>query len=69
MASITRERVIKVYDDTIGDHIYVGPDADALDLVELRYVDNNGKIIDRITGNKEMMLAVAESIIELYGNK
>ena len=69
MATITRERIINVYDDNIGDHIYIGPDADALDLVELRYVDHNGTIIDRITANKEMMIAVSESIIELYGNK
>ena len=69
IARITRERIINVYDDAIGDHIYVGPDADALDLVELRYVDPMGTIIDRITANREMMIAVAKSILELYDNQ
>lgn len=57
------ETVRKVYDDSCGDHIYVGPDADGLDLVELRYVDSKGVISNRISMPKTLALLVAEAII------
>jgi len=63
----TLERVIKVWDNEFGCHIYVGPDADGLGCAEIRYVDENNNISDRIAIPSEMMLKVAEAIIELYG--
>ena len=59
------ETVRKVYDDSCGDHIYVGPDADCLGLVELRYVDSKGVIANgsRISMPKTQALLVAEAII------
>ena len=57
------ETVRKVYDDSCGDHIYIGPDADGLDLVELRYVDSKGAISSRISMPKTLALLVAEAII------
>jgi hypothetical protein len=57
------ETVRKVYDDSCGDHIYVGPDADGLDLVELRYVDSKGVISSRISMPKPLALLVAEAMI------
>lgn len=65
----TLERVINIWDDESGQHIYVGPDADGLDLVELREIDSYGKITHRFTLTKEYALAVANAILELYGNK
>jgi len=59
----TVETVRKVYDDSCGDHIYVGPDAEGLDLVELRYVDSKGVISSRISIPKPLALLVAEAMI------
>jgi hypothetical protein len=67
MDSYTVERVFKVWDNKQGDHVYVGPDADGLDLAELRYVDSTGKIAHRICLPPAMMVKVAESILALYG--
>jgi hypothetical protein len=69
MAYYTIERVMNVWDDESGDHVYVGPDADGLDLAELRYVDSTGKIANRITLPREMMVEVAQAILALYGDK
>ena len=57
------ETVRKVYDDSCGEHIYIGPDADGLDLVELRYVDSKGVISNRISMPKALALLVAEAIV------
>ena len=59
------ETVRKIYDDSCGDHIYVGPDADCLGLIELRYVDSKGLIANgsRIAMPKTQALLVAEAII------
>ena len=62
----TLEHVIKVWDNKTGDHVYVGPDADGLELVDLRYVDSAGKIVARITIPREMVVMVARAINELY---
>ena len=57
------ETVRKVYDDSCGEHIYIGPDADGFDLIELRYVDSKGVIGSRISMPKALALLVAEAII------
>lgn len=67
--TFTKEHVIKVWDDSNGTHVYVGPDADGLELVELRYIDEDGEIGDRITMPSEQAVKVAEAILELYGNR
>ena len=70
MPNFTSESIIKVYDDSTGDYVYVGPDADGLDIVELRAVDkdNNiyGKGAARITMLPEQAIMVAEAILKLY---
>lgn len=63
------ERVINVYDDSSGMHIYVGPDADSLGLVELRYVDELGRTSDRITIPVQMALLVSDAIRDLYNGQ
>jgi hypothetical protein len=68
--TFTIERVIKIYDDSNGDYIYVGPDADGMDSVEIRYVLNTEKIDSQLVlGCKDKALLVAQAIIELYGPK
>lgn len=65
--TFTKEHVIKVWDDDNGTHVYVGPDADGLELVELRYVDEDGEIGARISMPSDQAIKVAEAILELYG--
>lgn len=63
------ERVINIWDDESGQHIYVGPDEDDFDLVELREIDSYNEITHRFTLTKECALAVAKAILELYRGK
>lgn len=69
MNKLTVERVIKIWRDSYGDHIYVGPDADGLNAVELREVDSNGKITHRFSMTQEEAILVAKAILELYSDK
>lgn len=59
--SYTLEFAIRVYNDTSGDYVYVGPDVDGLDLIEIRYVENE-KIHSGIYMPKEQARLVAEAI-------
>jgi hypothetical protein len=65
------ETIIKVHDDETGEYVYVGPDADSLDFVELRAVDSDGKIYPgaRITMPPVQAILVAKAILKLYGDK
>ncbi len=65
------ERCIFIYDDKTGDKVYVGPDADSLDMVELRqYYDvTDNKITHRMAFTQEQAILVAKAILELYENK
>jgi hypothetical protein len=69
MTKYTVERVIKIWDDQSGEHLYVGPDADGFKCVELRNVDSEGKIIHRFMMIPEEAVLAAEAILELYGDK
>lgn len=70
MGKFTIERAAKVYDEDSGESVYVGPDADGLDLVELRFCDADGKIAARLPAiQAEMAIEVAKAILELYGPK
>ncbi len=65
------ETIIKVFDDDSGEHVYIGPDGDGLDCVELRAVDSDGKNYPgaRITMSPAQAILVADAIIKLYGDK
>lgn len=53
---------IRIYDNTVGDYVYVGPDSDNLGLVEIKHSeDASGVVIP-----KEQALLVAEAIFKLY---
>jgi hypothetical protein len=60
---------IIIWNDNTGDRLYVGPDGDGLDLVELRDISLNGNINHRFTLTKEQALLVSKAINELYGEK
>jgi hypothetical protein len=64
----TIERVIKIYDDSVGTYIYVGPDADGLGC-EIRDVNNKGEIDTRFFMTQDQAVLVAKAILELYGPK
>jgi hypothetical protein len=60
----TTEVNLRIYNDRDGDFVQVGPDADALDLVELRQYDAQEKILSRITMEPEQAQLLAKAINE-----
>lgn len=67
--SYTSEIVRKVYDDQHGNHIYIGPDADGLDLVEVREVDDKNVILGRFVMNPIQAKMVGEALIAASNEK
>jgi len=56
----------KIFDDSTGEHIEVGPDADTGELLEVRQVEG-GETVARIVGLPEQLRLVALAILELVG--
>ena len=54
----TVELHFRVYDDSCGEYVFIGPDADGLGLCDIRYCDKNGIPYNRITASKDMMRLV-----------
>lgn len=48
------EKGYKIWDNQHGERVEIGPDGDGLNLVEIRYVNGEGTIIQRITMPYEM---------------
>lgn len=75
MAKYTAEKSIKIYDDTTGDYIQVGPDADTGEAVEIASFvhsqsDNStGREAGIILADPEQAVAVARAILDLYDNE
>jgi hypothetical protein len=61
----TTETIKRVWDDENHTYIYVGPDGDGFECIELRYVDEKGKMIERITMPPEQAKLVAKAILEI----
>lgn len=57
------EKSYKVWDNKHGQRIEIGPDADGLNLVEIRYVDAQGKIGPRV----DMSIEMAEKVYQALG--
>jgi len=57
------ETVREVWNNKSGERIEVGPDRDALDLIEIRYYGPDDKIISRITLTLENAPLVAKAIL------
>ena len=49
MSRITIETSYKIWDDQTGDRFEVCEDADGLGMTEIRYVNDEGKIVNKIT--------------------
>jgi len=62
MSAYTIENRIRVYDEDSGEYIEICPDADGLMCVDIRQCDRDGKILARITANREMMSSVREAL-------
>ena len=61
------ETIKRIYDDTTGDYLEIGPDSDALDLVEIRAVhtnplDNRPEITQRIVIHPDSLDLVIEAL-------
>ena len=52
-----------------GTRIEVGPDRDGLDRVEIRCVDEKGKIGERITMEKAQAALVAQALLKVAGEQ
>jgi len=61
------ETVYRIYNDKSGEYIEVGPDADGIDLVEVRCYTDDGKVGNRIMGTPLEMKLVAEAILKCCG--
>lgn len=64
MSDYSIERQIRVYNDMDGSCISVSPDADGLDLVEIRNVDDQNRITQRIVLSREQAVLVAQALAE-----
>ncbi len=51
----TLETQMQIWSNESGERIEVGPDRDGLGLLEIRYVDEDGKISNRITLDGEQV--------------
>ena len=63
------DRVIRVWDDSSGECLWVGEDGDALGLVEIRRVSPEGKILSRTVLPREHAFALAYALIEYCENE
>ena len=61
----TVEASVRIYNDKYGDYVYVGPDADGLDLFDIRYVEPSGKILSTLTIEPARARLVAQAILDL----
>ena len=69
MGKYTLEHRMRIYNDDDGEYIEISPDPDGLDLVEIRQVDRDGKIYNRVSMNKQMALLFIDAFtkyVNLY---
>jgi hypothetical protein len=58
----------KIFDESTGEHIEVGTDADTGELLEVRQVEGS-KTVARVVGQPEQLRLVALAILELVGKE
>ncbi len=63
----TLETKKEIWNDKTGEYIEIGPDRDALGLIEIRSYTNDDKCAARLTFSKEQIKLVAQAILELLG--
>lgn len=63
MPKFSLETVVRVYDDTSGDYLEIGPDMDALDLIEIRaYAAHDKTIVQRLTIHPDSLDLVIQAL-------
>jgi hypothetical protein len=65
--SYTFETLYEIWDDKTGNKIEVGPDRDALDLIEIRAIED-GKRVSDITLTREQAALVSKALQALLEN-
>lgn len=63
------EHMFEILNDKTGERIQVGSDRDGLNLVEIRRIDDHGKIMERISFDSDQAGLVAKAIIMLSLNQ
>lgn len=63
--SYSFETVQQVWDDKSGERIEIGPDRDALELIEIRHVSNEGKTGQSVVMTKEQAELVYKALGKL----
>ena len=66
MSDYSVENCIKIWNDKTGDHVYVGPDRDGLDLVDIGSILHTGNEEGRVSFTIEQAILVAKAILKLY---
>ncbi|MBA3015241.1 MAG: hypothetical protein FP815_09855 [Desulfobulbaceae bacterium] len=59
------ETIKRIYTNGTGEYIHIGPDAEGLDLLDIRQYDDTGKCTARITMSKEQAKLVKQALDEL----
>lgn len=62
MPKFSLEKVFRIYDDTTGDYLEIGPDMDALELIELRAYTSAGDIVQRFTIHPDSLDLVIQAL-------
>lgn len=67
MPKFSLENVVRIYDDTTGDYLEIGPDMDALDLIEIRAyalnpLDKSTTIVQRLTFHPDSLDLVIQAL-------
>ena len=58
------ETMREIWDDKHGDCVEVGPDRDALGMVEIRYKTDDGAIGSRVSFQAERARLVAQAVLQ-----
>lgn len=58
----THDIVHQIWNDDTGERIEVGPDMDGLALFEIRYVDKDDKVGNRVVMTEQEAMAVYEAL-------
>lgn len=59
------EQMFEVWTDKSGECVEIGPDRDGLELIEIRYKDETGKITSRLCFTKEQAKLVCTALGKL----
>jgi len=62
MANYSLETFQRIYNDQNGEYIQIGPDADALGLVQIRSYRRNGELEGHMTFTPEQATLLAQAL-------